>query len=364
MKESKPKIEIQYGNEVFVLPASLLRHLDGESADLRVLLLLAADPALRAEADEGVIAARLGMEPAVVHDAITYFWGSGILKVNRSRAKAPSKKEEIPAPPSALPNEGPVTYTPEELEKVFARREGLQGLIEDCKSALGGRHFKNEYDCYPIVTLADRYGLSNEFILFSFQDCAEQKVTTVETCYRRTVEWVEKGVTTPEQLEKAIAEREIAGSLRGKLTDLLGHTLTEEEEEYAVRWGGAGVSKDLLRAAYDQMIRITGGKAQNAKYMDSILADWSAQGITTKAEALRYCEQKRLEKQAEKAAVSPKATGYSRRKKQPEPAFSSFNADEFLKDAVAASDTKAKGISGEEALRLAKEAQQKRKEQK
>lgn len=353
MKESKPKIEIQYGNEVFVLPASLLRHLDGESADLRVLLLLAADPALRAEADESVIADRLGIDQAAVHDAITYFWGSGILKVNRSRAKAPSKKEETPAPPSALPDEGPVTYTPEELEKVFARREGLQGLIEDCKSALGGKHFKNEYDCYPIVTLADRYGLSYEFILLHFHDCAEQKVTTVETCYRRALEWLEKGVTTEGELEKAIRRRKETGSLGGKLKDLLGHTLTEEEEEYAVRWGGAGVSKELLRAAYDQMIRITGGKAQNAKYMDSILADWSAQGITTKAEALRYCEQKRLEKQAEKAAVSPKASGYSRRKKQPEPAFSSFNADEFLKDAVAASDARFDGMSDEEILRQA-----------
>lgn len=352
MKESKPKIEIQYGNDVFVLPTALLRHLDCEAADLRVLLLLAADPALRAEADEGVIADRLGIDQTAVHDAVTYFWGSGILKVNRSRAKAAPKKETEPEPPSGA-DEGPMTYTPEELSKVFARRDRLQELIDECKAALGGKSFKNEYDCYPIITLADRYGLSNEFVLLSFQDCAEQGVTTVTTCYHRTVEWVEKGITTQEALEKAISRRKDTGSLRGKLKDLLGHTLTEEEEDYAVRWAGAGVSKELLRAAYDQMIRITDGDARNAKYMDSILSGWAAQGITTKAEALRAAEQRRLEKQAEKAAVSPKASGYSRRKKKTEPAFSSFNADEFLAASLAASDARFDGMSDEEILRQA-----------
>ena len=105
---------------------------------------------------------------------------------------------------------------------------------------------------------------------------------SLRTIEKEAYAWAEQGIDTFDEAIAFIGRQNVRHSQLGQLMEVVqirGRALTTPEEKYAHRWLDAGVSKELLKEAYQRTCLNTGG--MNWKYMDTILSRWQKAGFTT-----------------------------------------------------------------------------------
>ena len=225
------KLNLSYGTGVLVLPASVLSHLPPDSAYLHVLLILAAVPALRDNAEDAVnaIAGTAGLPADTVRNALSYWGAQGILvpaeeetaelpprirpaSEERRQAEAirqtaesvkqteePAKQaetavkqtEEAPAlsAADAAPSAEPVkrqsqlpVYTQAQTAELISSDPGLRSTLDACQQAVGKTFTERESE--QIAALYDSYGLDGEYLLMLFALCKKRGKTSVSYAVR------------------------------------------------------------------------------------------------------------------------------------------------------------------------------------
>ena len=363
------KIELQYGNTVLTLPGAALSLLStAGDAELRLLLLLCGDPALREDFDRAAAAERLELSVGEVDTALAFWRGAGILKLPKAGRKASAETSaetsaEVPVetgaegdaseslannamePVTVVRSDSEVHYTGQELDELVAKRQELRWLLEESQK-IAGKVFSTAESC-KVITLADYYGLSTEYLLLLFQYCRTIDKCTVPYAYRTGQELFRQGITTVEQLEEYLKTEEQRQTLESKLRGLLGigkRTITAKEKRFFTEWAKNGHSFELISLAYEQNVDATG--EWSLPYMNKILSKWKEQGIDSPgavqtAEAA-YRAAKNQASNGESAGTAGsggKSSGGSPRKKAGgRSEFRSFDADEFFKTALQKSD--------------------------
>ena len=97
-------IRLNYGTAVATVPAAALAVMDRATKhDLKVLLTLAADPALLTGDSFGEcvgnIAARVGCTPAQIEASLSFWRGAGALTVTEGKEKPSPRRHPPPRPP-------------------------------------------------------------------------------------------------------------------------------------------------------------------------------------------------------------------------------------------------------------------------
>lgn len=339
------KITLQYGSEVAVIPASAMAVMSRATAtDLRVLLALCADAALRtaASTSEGLFA-RADCTPAQAEAAIAFWRGAGVLVVEESEETVSEMpltiSEEVSAPrveestriqvvtpkrPDSLPK-----YTTEELTALLEKRREAAAMIDECQRVLG--KIFNTHEIGVLVGLLDYLSLEAEYLILLCAHCAKMGKKSLHYIEKVAFDMVDGGAVDVLSLQETIRREDEAKELEGQIRRLFGaqdRRLSQTERKYIQRWTAEWhFEMAMIELAYEATVDSIGEASM--RYTDGVLKRWFTEGLTTpEAVAAADEEWRRAHEGAPNASKSGKS------EKEPKKNGGSFDVDDFFEAAL------------------------------
>lgn len=170
-----------------------------------------------------------------------------------------------------------------------------------------------------IDTWFDRYKFDEDVMMYLFRHCYDNNALCKSYIVKVAENWYNKGIQNVFQLEKYMEEHKLYTTIKGKIIKKLRYTrnLTEYEDIFLNKW--------VFKYNYDFNIieialQLTSGKTNPSfNYLDKVISTWFENKLTTKEEILKYCEDLKATRKAEKLnqnLISSKpiqATNYEQR---------------------------------------------------
>lgn len=270
------------------------------------------------------LADMLGVSSARVKAAITLFEESSVLVARGDTILAEVEYEFEPKKEKTTENK---------IKTANSLRDNhLQDLIQDMENLLEKTLSARETE--RISNLYTEKSLSPEYILTltSFLK-ARRNPLTVEAIVREAGKLAEKNVTTLEELEIYVKEKEseIKGEMEmRRLLGIHSRSLTPSERTFFKKWlHEFGYSSVIIGEAYDICVAATGKLSES--YMDSILTGWHDAGCKT----LEECRARVSIRKQEKAKKANNSSQKSKKTTEAEtPKYADFNSEDALMRAL------------------------------
>ena len=276
-------MKLNFGQEVLVLPASVLSHLDAATPEqLRVLVWLVSDLSLVSKHKQ--LCKLAGCDAATARDAIAFWCNCGILgeageaipTMASVSVDAPVKKKLQRA--DELPN-----YTSTELAELLEARASVRALIDEAQRILGKMFNPNEVNI--MVGMLDYLGMNEECILLLLAHCKRIGKSNLRAIEKYAYAMVDKGINDVESMENEICTIEAMHTFEGEVRALFGmksRALTSKESKMLSAWLSFGYVINIVRMAYEITVNATG--EASLPYTNAILEKWNANAWKTVAE--------------------------------------------------------------------------------
>ena len=245
------------------------------SVQLKVLLWFAANGGVF---DADACAAAVGYSAADCRDAMQYWAASGILRCDGQPPAAPA------VTPAPAPIVRPAAVKPQ-MKEVIAAQKSVPGFayLLDTVSARLGKPLTHG-DMETLLYLTDTAGLPAEVVLMVVEYAVQTEHYSMRYIEKTALDWADKDITTIAAAEEHLChlERCREALLKVQTVCALPKPLTANASNmtYTEKWIFSWkVSDDLLRLAYTVCEEKTG--TFKASYIDRVLENWRAQGITT-----------------------------------------------------------------------------------
>ena len=273
-------MKLNFGQDILVLPASVLSHLDvATSEQLRVLMWLASDLDLVSKHKQ--LAKLAGCDAVTVREAISFWRDCGLLGEAGDAIPAmaavsvdvPTKKKLQRA--DELPN-----YTSGELAELLEARASVRALIDEAQRILGKMF--NPNDVNIMVGMLDYLGMSEECILLLLAHCKRIGKSNLRSIEKYAYTMVDKGINDVEAMESEISTIEAMHTFEGEVRALFGmksRALTSKESKMLSAWLSFGYDINIVRMAYEITINATG--EPSVAYTNAILEKWNANAWKT-----------------------------------------------------------------------------------
>lgn len=274
-------MKLNFKQEVLVLPASVLSHLDAATPEqLRVLLWLASDLSLVSKHRQ--LAKLAGCNTATAQNAVTFWCNCGILgeagesvptMATVSEEEVPTKKKLQRA--DELPN-----YTSTELAELLETRASVRVLIDEAQRILGKMF--NPNDINIMVGMIDYLGMNEECILLLLAHCKRIGKSNLRAIEKYAYAMVDKGINDVESMEDEICTVEAMHTFEGEVRALFGmksRALTSKESKMLSAWLSFGYDINIVRMAYEITVNATG--EPSLPYTNAILEKWNANAWKT-----------------------------------------------------------------------------------
>lgn len=345
-------IRLNYGTAVATIPAAALAVMDRATKhDLKVLLTLAADPALLTGDSFGEcvgnIAARVGCTPSQIEASLSFWRGAGALTVTEGAEKSvpavQSIPEETPAPTPEPPKEEPKEtrpakpqpfselprYTSAELSELLEAREETATYLRECQNIWGKMFNTHEHNI--ILGLVDYLGLDWDYVLALLSYAAkyyrerENKGKSLQYVENMAFAFHKEGIVTAEALQSRFKEMEAMSSMEYKLRQLFGMgdgALTAAQKKHFSTWVyDYRYGMEIITYAYNRAVDSIGNAklSRIMNYMNKTLGAWNDEDLRTLEQIEAADAAFRTERDGKKAAETQ--TG-------------SFNTDDFFAAAV------------------------------
>ena len=311
-------MKLNFGQDVLVLPASVLSQLDAATPEqLRVLMWLASDTALVSKHKQ--LAKLAGCDVAIVREAISFWCDCGLLgeagdavpAMATVTVEAPTKKKLQRA--DELPN-----YTSGELAELLEARASVRALIDEAQRILGKMF--NPNDVNIMVGMLDYLGMSEECILLLLAHCKRIGKSNLRSIEKYAYTMVDKGINDVEAMEAEISTLEAMHTFEGEVRALFGmksRALTSKESKMLSAWLSFGYDINIVRMAYEITVNATG--EPSVAYTNAILEKWNANAWKTadEIEAGMNAEREKREGNANKKELG-----------------NSFDTDDFFEAAL------------------------------
>ena len=277
-------MKLNFQQEVLVLPASVLSHLDAATPEqLRVLLWLASDLTLAPKYKQ--MAKLVGCDASTARDAVKFWCDCGLMGEEGESAvptmadvslDAPVKKKLQRA--DELPN-----YTSTELAELLEARASVRALIDEAQRILGKMF--NPNDVNIMVGMLDYLGMNEECILLLLAHCKRIGKSNLRAIEKYAYTLVDKGINDVETMEAEICTIEAMHTFEGEVRALFGmksRALTSKESKMLSAWLSFGYDINIVRMAYEITVNATG--EPSLPYTNAILEKWNANAWKTVAE--------------------------------------------------------------------------------
>ncbi len=313
-------MKLNFGQEVLVLPASVLSHLDAATPEqLRVLLWLASDLSLTTKHKQ--LAKLAGCDAATAREAVDFWCACGLLGDAAQSAIPAMASVSVDAPvkkklqrADELPN-----YTSGELAELLEARASVRVLIDEAQRILGKMF--NPNDVNIMVGMLDYLGMNEECILLLLAHCKKIGKSNLRAIEKYAYSMVDKGINDAEAMEEEICRVEAMHTFEGEVRALFGmksRALTSKESKMLAGWLSFGYDINIVRMAYEITVNATG--EASLPYTNAILEKWNANAWKTAAEI-----------EAGMNAEREKREGVANNKKE---LGNSFDTDDFFEAAL------------------------------
>ncbi len=312
-------MKLNFWQEVLVLPASVLSHLDAATPEqLRVLLWLASDLTLATKHKQ--LAKLAGCDVAAARNAVKFWCEHGVMgeeaeaatpAMASAQAEAPVKKKLQRA--DELPN-----YTSGELSDLLEARQSVRLLIDEAQRILGKMF--NPSDVNIMVGMLDYLGMNEECILLLLAHCKKIGKSNLRTIEKFAYTLVDKGINDVEAMEAEICAMEAMYTFEGEVRALFGmktRAMTSKESKMLSTWLSFGYDISIVRMAYEITVNATG--EASLPYTNAILEKWNANAWKTAAEIEAGMN---AEREKRESSASKKELG------------NSFDTDDFFEAAL------------------------------
>ncbi len=299
-------------SSAFAVPGSIVdQHLKlCGGASLKVLLLL-----LRrgGDADLGEVASFLNLPHADVQDAVNYWVHLGVL---RQTEEAPDSKPSATAsapsaailsytmeeePPPEEPQPQPAEKSPlriqrrrlttRQVNEMGREDQNIAYLLQEAQGVLGKPLTPVSTD--TIAALYSYYGMQPDLVLMLLQYCVSLGKDNMRYVEKVAAGWIEAGIDSHEKAEGEILRATRRQSTEEKVRRLMGiydRALVGSEREFIRVWTEElCFSTELIGLAYERTIEQK-GKLSFA-YLNGILQNWKAKGISTVKQAREEMQQ-------------------------------------------------------------------------
>ena len=297
------RIDAGVWSSVFAVPTAVVDdHIKMCSPlSLKILLILLRHPG---EAfDAARLSGMLNLSPADISDAVGYWVGAGIVSdgavmdAGGRDAPAPAPAPEAQAPrPAVRVERSPagqkiVTLSArskisrEDVNELASGDPSLGQLLREAQSVVGAPLTPVESEI--LTALHSYYGLPTDAVLMLLQYCVSSGHRSMSYLEKTAAAWIEKGITTHEQVEREILRLTQNNENEKKVLRAFGvynRGLTTRERELVEKWFSLGLDEQLIGLACERTVENT-GKVSFA-YADKILTSWKARGIASVREAV------------------------------------------------------------------------------
>lgn len=277
-------MKLNFGQEVLVLPASVLSHLDAATPEqLRVLLWLASDLSLITKHKQ--LAKLAGCDTATARSAIDFWCNCGILgdAGEQSVPVMASVSVDVPAKKKLQRADELPNYTSTELAELLEARASVRVLIDEAQRILGKMF--NPNDVNIMVGMLDYLGMNEECILLLLAHCKKIGKSNLRAIEKYAYTLIDKGVNDVEMMEAEIVRLEAMHTFEGEVRTLFGmksRALTSKESKMLAAWLSFGYDINIVRMAYEITVNATG--EPSVAYTNAILEKWNANGWKTLTE--------------------------------------------------------------------------------
>ena len=313
-------MKFNFLQEVLVLPASVLSHLDAATPEqLRVLMWLASDLALVTKHKQ--LAKLSGCDVATAREAVNFWCTCGILGEQEEPAVSAMASAPVSAPvqkklqrADELPN-----YTSTELAELLEARASVRVLIDEAQRILGKMF--NPNDVNIMVGMLDYLGMNEECILLLLAHCKKIGKSNLRAIEKFAYTLIDKGINDVESMEAEICAMEAMYTFEGEVRALFGmksRALTGKENKMLSAWLSFGYDINIVRMAYEITVNATG--EASLPYTNAILEKWNANAWKTVEEI-----------EAGMNAEKEKREGVANNKKE---LGNSFDTDDFFEAAL------------------------------
>ena len=350
---------------MIALPGATAQVMTNASAeDLRLLILLCAEPALRENTAR--LCERLGCTEEQVRLSLAFWRGAGVLTAENGVSETPASQsaaeESVPtavsapaaahhtdslprytteelsdllerrqeAAPAAHHTDSLPRYTTEELSDLLERRQEAAALIDECQRVLG-RIF-NVREIGVLVGLLDYLSLDAEYLILLCAHCAGLGKTSIHYVEKVAQDMVAGGACTVEALQETLRREDAAREAEGRIRALFGaqdRKLTATERKYIRRWTDEWkFDMGMIELAYEATVDTIGDASM--RYTDGVLKRWAAEGLTTPEAVAASDERWRRARENEAASAGKSKTPKDGGKKQ----GGSFDVDDFFEAAL------------------------------
>ena len=273
-------MKLNFKQEVLVLPASVLSHLDTATPEqLRTLLWLASDLSLVSKHKQ--LAKLAGCDAATAREAVAFWCSCGLLgeagesvpamataSVDVSAKKKLQRADELP------------NYTSTELAELLEARASVRVLIDEAQRILGKMFNPNEVNI--MVGMLDYLGMNEECILLLLAHCKKIGKSNLRAIEKYAYSLVDKGINDVETMESEICTLEAMYTFEGEVRALFGmksRALTSKESKMLAAWVSFGYDISIVHMAYEITVNATG--EASLPYTNAILEKWNANGWKT-----------------------------------------------------------------------------------
>lgn len=303
------KLKIDYKYDVISLPLSVTGFLENADINsLKLLILAASDKEMRDDFSSDEAAKRLGISKKDVEASLDKLRSEGMLtcegeEKGKKKTVVTKHKSDNGREVSVVHAEGDISYTGDELSRIFSERPSLSRMMDEC-SAIAGKIFSVS-ESNKIVGLVDYLRLEPEYVMMLFTYCKKIDKCSVHYIERMAYNLYNEGIVTYTALEASLTEMEKQRSFEGRIRSLMGlgtRALTAAEKKCLKLWCDLGHTDELITLAYEVAVNNTG--SPSFPYMNKVLSNWREAGYKNAEDVNRAAEEYRKKKETTSGSFS------------------------------------------------------------
>lgn len=316
------KLKFHYRGGALVLPDTVLDQMNrATDQDLRILLALAANPYTAVDAGRAIeeVAGRLSLVPATVEVSLSFWRGAGVLGTEEETAGTGAGKEQKngkpgkPARPAApagaghssgngkkpgkasaqgaepnpetvlIPEKGLPVYTTEEMDRILADNQPMQGLLNAAQQVFG--KIFNTAEFSVVIGMVDHLGFDGDYVLLILSHCRRMNKKSIRYAEKLALALHDEGITDARTLEEHLHNIEQMAEAQGQIRQMFGigaRQLTTKEKNMTEKWVSVmGFPMEVIRKAYEITVDSTKDHTASIPYANTILERWHAEGYRT-----------------------------------------------------------------------------------
>ena len=300
-------MKLNYSQDAFILPTSVLSHLsDAQDAWVRVLLWLATDLSLAEKQKQ--LAKLADTDPKNVKAALQYWKSVGVLTDAEAAipAMATAQTEEVPVkqtekePKKTILRRADMLpqYTSTELGDLLEQRASVRALVDEAQRILGKMFHPAEINL--LVGMLDYLEMSEECVLLLLAHCKRIGKTNMRSIEKYACNLADKGIVDAVMMEEELRALETLHSFEGEVRTMFGmksRALTSKESKMLRAWVSFGYDVEIVRRAFEMTVNATG--EASVPYTNAILERWHAEGLNTAEQIDAQINEKKAQKEAD-----------------------------------------------------------------